>query len=729
MLVAGGFPTTATAELLDVDDLAGWPAGPDMNTPRQEHSASLLKNGKVLVVGGVSLDTAETWDPSLNSWLPTSNGMAARRWRHTATVLVNGRVLVAGTIGSIAEGKTAELYDPPTDSWIPTGELVTNRYSHSATLLPCGEVLAAGGESSSGVILTKSERYNPRTGTWRPTSDLNTGRWAHTATLLKDGKVLVTGGWNGGTLASAEIYDPASETWTPTVGNMTQPRYHHQATLLPNGKVLISGGSFASTTAELFNPATGTFAGADGLDFGHDSGFSATLLPNGKVLVTGGSANPSRAELFDPVATALGTWTTTANLNPSRNYHAAVLLLDGRVMVTGGGAITTATTVFYDVGRGELPGWRPVLSATTDPLVPGAPLTASGSSFAGLGEGSSGLGYMQSATNYPLVQLRRLDNELVSWLPVDACGRLVDTSFRSLPVNGLRPRPGARHRLHERHPGRLEGRDRRVPAALVTGSPTSLSVCQGDAVSFTVSASRRLPDLPVVEGRRPDSRGRSLHGNAGDDARHHERPARRCGLVQGHGGTRLQQHRRGIGERLALRDRVALGRERLDLRPEQRLLDVPRRHREREPLRWRRHEPPVGLPHDVRRHGHRHPRRHVSDVRAQRDGLPRPRELLPRGEGDRGLRGRRALERDGLQRRRQPATRRRGPLLHGHLAQRGERARVDQPAGRRDGRHPVQRVQHDLRLPHQRRRTGRACRAARSEGWRTLASASCTRPS
>ena len=513
VLVAGGFNavTLATAELLEIDDAAGWAAGPDMSTPRQEHSVSLLKNGKVLVVGGVGLDTAETWDPALNTWSPTGNAMAARRWRHTATVLVNGQVLVAGTESGVVESRTAELYDPSTDRWTLTGQLITNRYSHSATLLPCGEVLVTGGESSSGVILRKSERYNPPTGTWKPTSDINAGRWAHTATLLKDGKVLVTGGWNGGTLASAEIYDPVNETWTPTAGNMTQPRYHHQATLLPNGKVLISGGSFVSSTAELFNPATGTFAAADGLNFGHDTGFTATLLPDGKVLVTGGFANSSRAELFDPVATALGTWTTTADLTPTRNYHTAVLLLDGRVMVAGGDAIT-ATTAFYDVGRGELPGWRPVLTGASDPLVTGSPLAASGSSLTGLGEGSSGLGYMHSATNYPLVQLRRLDSELVSWLPVDPAAGWSGSSFRSLPVNGFAPGPALVTVFTNGIPSASKVVTVECPPPTVTGQPTSQAVCEGAAASFTSSASGDCPSFQWYKDASPVPDGGRISG-------------------------------------------------------------------------------------------------------------------------------------------------------------------------------------------------------------------------
>ncbi len=66
----------------------------------------------------------------------------------------------------------------------------------------------------------------------------------HTATLLPNGKVLVAGGFNGGftILTSAELYDPASGSWTAT-GSLNTARAYHTATLLPNGKVLVAGGN------------------------------------------------------------------------------------------------------------------------------------------------------------------------------------------------------------------------------------------------------------------------------------------------------------------------------------------------------------------------------------------------------------------------------------------------------------------------------------------------------
>src|SRR5439155_5187491 len=82
----------------------------------------------------------------------------------------------------------------------------TAREFHTATLLPNGKVLVAGGAGTSG-DLASAELYDPATGTWTATGSLITARDNHTATLLPNGKVLVAAGFNGGVLASAELYD------------------------------------------------------------------------------------------------------------------------------------------------------------------------------------------------------------------------------------------------------------------------------------------------------------------------------------------------------------------------------------------------------------------------------------------------------------------------------------------------------------------------------------------
>lgn len=178
-------------------------------------------------------------------------------------------------------------------------------------------------------------------------------RSACTATLLTDGQVLVTGGDGPAeTLATAELFDPATETFTPT-GSMKVARFGHTATLLKDGRVLVMGGAVHASvpptwllslgTAEIFDPTSGTFSQTGNLGTARTA-HAATLLKNGNVLVTGGlvystqAGSPigsglSSAELFDPTK---GTFAPTASMTAGRGGHSATLLNDGTVLVAGG---------------------------------------------------------------------------------------------------------------------------------------------------------------------------------------------------------------------------------------------------------------------------------------------------------------------------------------------------------------------------------------------------------
>jgi hypothetical protein len=292
----------------------------------------------------------------------STGNMDALREFHTATLLdrgpalTNGKVLVAG--GNDKTGKalaSAELFDPISGTFTAAkGSMGTPRAYHTATLLNDGTVLLTGGVDGSGTPLATAELFNPTTETFAPANgNMTSPRANHTATLLDhgsaltNGKVLVAGGNDstGKALASAELFDPISGTFTPTKGSMETACAYHTATLLDhgaaltNGKVLVAGGGAA--TAELFDPGSETFTPTGSMELVREH-HTATLLNDGTVLVTGGGAptsNPngqssSKAELFDPKTRVFTP--TKVDMTTRRTNHTATLLNDGTVLITGG---------------------------------------------------------------------------------------------------------------------------------------------------------------------------------------------------------------------------------------------------------------------------------------------------------------------------------------------------------------------------------------------------------
>lgn len=238
-----------------------------------------------------------------------------------------------------------------------TGSMTAPRVHHSETLLNDGRVLIVGGNYTANwwEILNSAEIYDPATGTFTLTGSMSTTRTQHTATLLDNGKVLITGGSAPGQLASAELYDPGTGTFT-TTGSMTIARYMNTATLLTNGKVLVVGGQACSSpgcglaSAELYDPASGVFIPTGSMTTVRQ-GHTATLLANGNVLIAGGdNEGPylASAELYDP---GTGTFTTTGSMSTPREYHTATLLNNGEVLVVGG-AGPLASTELYDSATG-----------------------------------------------------------------------------------------------------------------------------------------------------------------------------------------------------------------------------------------------------------------------------------------------------------------------------------------------------------------------------------------
>jgi hypothetical protein len=269
VLIAGGFgpgaselPRLKTAELYDPLTGTFSPTG-SMALPRVLHAATLLDDGKVLITGGtidnvgggVATATSEVYDPSTGAFTTVGN-MITDRAQHSATLLADGQVLVVGGWnGHRADAADdppwdplfAELYDPASGSFTATGSMSTTRVGHSAIRLANGKVIILGGIPNpqnlhQPVNPRYAELYDPTTNAFSPVGNLTLSQTGYSATLLTNGRILLAGGEDQGrAVGTAELLDPNSGSLTATGGLVTE-RKGHTATLLLDGRVLVTGG-------------------------------------------------------------------------------------------------------------------------------------------------------------------------------------------------------------------------------------------------------------------------------------------------------------------------------------------------------------------------------------------------------------------------------------------------------------------------------------------------------
>jgi hypothetical protein len=319
-LIAGGYSyddggCIASADLFDEKTQQFIPLFSRLNTPRDFGTASPLPNGDILIAGGFndvfgSLNIAEIYNPSTQQFTLVDQHMLSPRELHTATVLKDGKVLIVGGLDLWKRHtqNTAELYDPATSTFAPTnGHMTDDRFGQAACLLADGRVLIVGGTSvlfgrgGYAHVLASAEIYNPRTGTFTQTAGAMTiGRDRPTATLLANGRVLIAAGQgpSGASIGYAELFDPVITTFTKAAPQITDRMAHTSATLA-DGRVLLAGGWSAplnSTTpsVEEYDPASGTFLACPPLPFAtHDA--AVIVFPDGEVLVAGGKSLDSHA--------------------------------------------------------------------------------------------------------------------------------------------------------------------------------------------------------------------------------------------------------------------------------------------------------------------------------------------------------------------------------------------------------------------------------------------------
>ena len=380
--------------LLTATSLASntWSSTGAMTIPRSGHRAVLLPDGKVLAIGGSTVEfnyyfdeflqdwvyestpaivaSCELYDPATGQWTATGF-MNEARTEFTATTLPNGKVLVTGgandTYGSLA---SSELYDPNTGTWSTLSWMTgLNRNQHTATLMNSGKVLICGGG------IWEADLFDPATNLWSASGSISASYYDHSSTLLADGRVLAAGG-TGRADNSCRIYDPTDGSWTLT-GPLSGYRTGHCASRLNDGRVIVVGGrrsnGTGTATTEIYNPVVGSWSAGPDFPSTANSYPEATPLANGKILVTD---HYYGSYLFDPTS---NSWSARQDyVTPlSRENHAAVLLASGKVLICGGGypEYEISNTEIFDPGTISLSAYQQAASLaglTGNDALPGA---------------------------------------------------------------------------------------------------------------------------------------------------------------------------------------------------------------------------------------------------------------------------------------------------------------------------------------------------------------------
>jgi hypothetical protein len=411
VLLAGGASDDSgrRAEVFDPTTVE-WTATGSMAVGRLDPGLTPLTDGRVLVSGGYNTaeglpgvstpaagsllpsTIAEVFDPESGSFSDTGRLVDGQRFGHAAVTMRDGRVLIAGGKNVGGPLASAEIYDPSTGLWRRTANMRAPRYRPGAVLLQDGRVLVAGGSATETASIdllrgqTSVEAFDPQTEQWLPLHPMNEPRFWNSAALLDDGRVLVAGAILlttnlNDTYPSAEIYDPATDSWTRTSPMAGPADYKSDLVELPGGRAL-----FVSPKGILKRPFEAQLYSPED-DLWHEApqpqprtSVSLAVLHDGRCLLIGGplaelfiegqdqgtetptatptptltatptdtraptSSPPPPTGTRTPTATptrtppAYGVWSSTGPMLHPRYDHSATALRDGRVLVAGGAA-------------------------------------------------------------------------------------------------------------------------------------------------------------------------------------------------------------------------------------------------------------------------------------------------------------------------------------------------------------------------------------------------------
>lgn len=324
-----------------------------LHIARYNHAMVVLQNGNILISGGVgngAEKSCEIYDLQTHKWRITAS-MNNHRENHKMFLLKNNKVISIGGV----ENRSCEIFDPETETWTYTDSIPTFRFLWEATLqLRDGSIIITGGlrllyNGSPALALRDCELYNPETGKWKNIALLNEARYSHSITELNNGKIIATGGVgvDGSQLKSCEIYDPVQDTWT-SVAYMNIQRDSHASYKLTNGTVFVAGGNldaystyFSQRSCEVYNSEANSWMITDSLLSGW-SNHEIYLVNNiGQLILFAGL----RWEAYDPI----NLKSLYEGIGPEYKMydHNSIQMKDERVMLVGGEDVSFSSGMPY----------------------------------------------------------------------------------------------------------------------------------------------------------------------------------------------------------------------------------------------------------------------------------------------------------------------------------------------------------------------------------------------